>query len=69
MNKEKLMNMPQLNGMTGYDCVLEEMQVLERLDHPNIMWLTEIINDPNKKELYIVTEYYKGGSLTDKVNL
>jgi serine/threonine protein kinase len=31
------------------------------------MWLHEIIDDPNKKELYLVTEFYKGGSLGDKV--
>ena len=31
------------------------------------MWLHEIIDDPNKKELYLVTEFYKGGSLNDKV--
>jgi hypothetical protein len=31
------------------------------------MWLHEIIDDPNKKELYLMTEFYKGGSLGDKV--
>ena len=59
--------MRQPSGKTGYDCVLEEMQVLQRLEHPNIMWLHEIIDDPKKKEIYLVTEFYKGGSLIDKV--
>ena len=31
------------------------------------MWLHEIIDDPNKKDLILVTEYYTGGSLYDKV--
>lgn len=43
------------------------MAVLQRCEHPNIMWLHEIINDPRKNELYLVTEYYKGGSLHDLV--
>ena len=67
MNKEKLQAMKQLSGNTGYDCVISEMKVLQKLEHPNIMWLHEIIDDPNKKELYLVTEFYKGGSLGDKV--
>ena len=31
------------------------------------MFLYEIIDDPNKNDLYLVTEYYKSGSLFDKV--
>ena len=31
------------------------------------MWLHEIIDDPKKKALFLVTEYYTGGSLHDKV--
>ena len=68
MNKDNLLKMKQLSGKTAYDCVHEEMKVLQRLDHPNIMWLYEIIDDPNKKELYLVTEFYSKGSLNDKVN-
>ena len=68
MNKEKLLNMRELSGKTAYDSVVEEMKVLQRLAHPNIMWLYEIIDDPKKKELYLVTEFYSRGSLLDKVN-
>ena len=31
------------------------------------MWLYEIIDDPNKNDLYLVTEYYNRGSLSDLV--
>ena len=67
MNRQQLKSKIQTGGKTAYDCVLEEMKVLQRLEHPNIMWLHEIIDDPKKNELYLVTEYYKGGSLTQKL--
>jgi len=31
------------------------------------MWLYEIIDDQNKNELYLVTKYYRGGSVGDLV--
>lgn len=48
---------------TAYDCVVEELKVLQRLQHPNIIFLHEIIDDPNKDNLYLVTEYHSNGSL------
>lgn len=41
--------------------------MLQRLDHPNIIWLEEIIEDPSRNELCIVTEYHSRGSLKDIV--
>ena len=35
--------------------------------HPNVVWLHEIIDDPGKDHLYLVTDYHCGGSLGDKV--
>ena len=37
------------------------------MDHPNLLWLYEIIDDPNKDDIYLVTEYYSRGSLANKV--
>ena len=47
--------------------MIEEMRVLQLMEHPNIMWLQEIINDPAKTDLYLVTEYYNGGNLKEMV--
>ena len=55
------------NGKNAYDCVLEELQVLQRLEHPNIIWLHEIIDDAKKDEIYLVTEFHSNGSLGDVV--
>jgi len=67
MNKTYLKSKRQPTGKTAYDCVFEELEVLQRLNHPNIMWLYEIIDDPHKNELCLVTKYYCGGSLYELV--
>ena len=52
---------------SAYDCVIGELKVLQTLQHPNIIWSHEIIDDPNKDELYIVSEYYSKGSLLNSL--
>lgn len=64
MNKAVLMKKQAGKGKNAYDCVLEELKVLQRLQHPNIIWLHEVINDPKKDKIYLVTEWQKRGSLT-----
>ena len=51
----------------AYDCVKEEMKVLKKIEHPNIIWLHEIIDDPNKSHIYLVTEFFSNGSMGDKI--
>lgn len=66
MNKNALKNKKSgTQGKNAYDCVLEELKVLERLEHPNIIYLHEIIDDNRKEEIYLVTEYHSRGSLGD----
>jgi serine/threonine protein kinase len=47
----------------------EELKVLQALKHPNIIYLHEIINDPNKtnEDIYLVTEYHSNGSIGDQL--
>ena len=68
MNKKFLQRQKFGTSKTAYDCVKEELKVLERLEHPNIIWLHEIIDDPKKNHIYLVTEYHSRGSLGDKIN-
>jgi serine/threonine protein kinase len=56
MSKARLMMKRVAKGKNAYDCVLEELKVLQRLHHPNIIWLHEIIDDPKKDKIYLVTE-------------
>jgi len=54
------------SNTTGSDCFRMELKVLKKLQHPNIIWLHEVIDDQDSS-LYLVTEYYKNGSLGDEM--
>jgi len=43
------------------------MAIMKKLDHPHIVKLYEIIDDPQKKKLYLITELVKKGNLERKV--
>jgi len=43
----------------------DEIEILSKLDHPNILKLYEIYTD--EKRYYIVTELCKGGELFDEI--
>lgn len=43
----------------------EEMGILSKLDHPNILKLYEVFQD--EKRYYLVTELCKGGELFDTI--
>ena len=62
------MNKNELRKKRAYDSVLEELKVLKSLDHPNVIWLEEIIDDPKKDSIYLATEYHSKGSLGDKIS-
>jgi serine/threonine protein kinase len=47
MNKSVLRKKKVGKNKNAYDCVLEELKILKRLDHPNIIWLHEVIDDPS----------------------
>lgn len=38
------------------------------LDHPNIVKLFEIIDDPTHEKLYLITELVKNGTLEQRIN-
>ena len=65
MNKAVLKKRRYGKTKSALDAVLEELNVLQDIEHPNVIWLHEIINDDSHEDLYIVTEYYSGGSLGD----
>ena len=51
---------------TAADCAKEELRVLKELQHPNLVWLHEVIDDACG-DIYLVTEYYPNGSLGDEI--
>ena len=42
-----------------------EIKILQMLDHPNIVKLYEVYQDP--KNIYMITEYLEGGELFDMI--
>ena len=67
IKKIKKMNKKQFQKDRAYDNVLEELNVLKTLEHPNVIYLHEIIDDPKNDSIYLVTEYLSKGSLGDKI--
>eukprot|EP00760_Papus_ankaliazontas_P020549 PhM_4_TR18456/c0_g1_i2/m.17631 len=45
----------------------DEMEVMERLRHPNIVRLHAVIDDPSALKMYMVMEYVPAGTLNDIV--
>ena len=49
------------------DAIMEEVSILTKLDHPNIVKYYETYID--EKYIYLVMEYIGGGELFDKISL
>ena len=47
------------------DCIIEEVAILNKLDHPNIVKYFETYDD--NKYIYLVMEYVSGQQLFDKI--
>ncbi|ERF76155.1 hypothetical protein EPUS_01489 [Endocarpon pusillum Z07020] len=45
------------------DRVKKEVAILKKARHPNVVSLLEVIDDPNKKKVYIVLEYVEHGEI------
>jgi len=46
-----------------WDNVLQELAILKKMDHPNIVKMHEVINDERKDKLYIIMEYLPKGPI------
>lgn len=59
---------PRLNAerTTALDDVMKEIRIMAKLNHPNVVKLVEVINDPEHEKLYMVMEFCKQGALMRK---
>ena len=58
IKKEQMNEEERINFQT-------EMNILRKLDHPNILKLYEVFED--SKKFFLVTEYCKGGELFEEI--
>lgn len=49
-----------------YENVMREISIMQRLKHPNIVNLFEVINDEDDDYIYLVMECLSGGSVLSK---
>jgi [calcium/calmodulin-dependent protein kinase] kinase len=52
---------------TAYTQVQQEMAIMKKLDHPNVLKLFEIIDNPAESKLYLITEFVKNGTLASRI--
>jgi [calcium/calmodulin-dependent protein kinase] kinase len=52
---------------SALEFVKEELAVLKTLEHPNVIYLHEIIDDITRDHIYLITQYHSKGSLADKL--
>eukprot|EP00898_Chlorokybus_atmophyticus_P007882 jgi/Chlat1/8095/Chrsp75S07591 len=76
----KILSKPQLRrrysfGTSALQDVMREVTIMKRLDHPNIVKLYEVIDDPHEDRLYmadsmllLVLEYVSGGCVLKDVS-
>ena len=48
---------------TAFDNIEREVAIMKKLQHPHIVRLLEIMDDPGCSKLYLVMELMSGGSL------
>lgn len=60
MSSEKFEQQPKLSEFTN-----NEIQILSKIDHPNIIKFKEILK--TTKKLFLVYEFCEGGTLSDVI--
>jgi serine/threonine protein kinase len=59
---------PRMNAerTTAFDDVMREVKIMSSCNHPNIVSLVEVMNDPSCDHLYLILEYCSNGPLMKK---
>ncbi|XP_048552475.1 serine/threonine-protein kinase GRIK1-like [Triticum urartu] len=60
LSKPYMLKVRVVRSETAMTDVLREVSLMKMLDHPNIVNLIEVIDDPNTDKFYMVLEYVEG---------
>ena len=52
---------------TGEDNLLEEIAIMKKLNHPNVIDLIEVIEEKSQDELYIIMEFAPNGTVASQL--
>ncbi len=55
----------RMSFISGLDLVQEEIEIMKKMDNPNIIKLYEVIDDPNYDKMYLVLELAEAGQLME----
>ncbi len=69
INKAKLKKLFAGKNVPAYKQLENEIAIMKKMWHPNIVQLYEIIDDPSSNKIYIVMEYIPGGTLLSKIKV
>jgi len=65
LNKPYMMKVRVVRTETAMTDVLREVSIMKMLNHPNIVNLVEVIDDPNIDKFYMVLDYVEGKMVCD----
>lgn len=65
-NKFKLKKKLLTRFKSVYTLLEQELAILKKMDHPNIVTLYEVIDDPDNDKLYLIMEFVKKGAVNSK---
>ncbi|CDW85374.1 protein kinase domain containing protein [Stylonychia lemnae] len=68
LNKRKLNRIFISKTRTALQNVEKEIAIMKKLDHPNVVQLIEVLDDPTHDKLYIIMEYLPNGTLMKKLS-
>ncbi len=67
INKAQLKKQRISHNKSAYSQIENEVAIMKKICHPNVVRLFEIIDDPNSKKLFLIMEYVPGGTVLDRI--
>lgn len=66
LSKKRLKGIRFSNSRTAFTDIEREIAIMKKLNHPNVVNLIEVLDDPAVDMLYIIMDYIKNGPLISK---
>lgn len=68
-NMKKLKRKLLMSGNNSGELLKKEIAIMKKINHPNLLTLYEVIEDPEDKKMYMVMEYIDWGPLMSKKHM